>query len=63
MKDLKKNATVESKILGRHQPYNVVTKQCNLCLNKQLRIALHKGDDNMLNKRTEVLSECRYKIN
>ena len=61
MKDLKKNATVEPKMLGRHQAYNAATKQCNLCLNENLRIALRKGD-NMLNKQTQVLNEWRYKI-
>ena len=32
-----------------------------LCLNKKLVTALHK-DDNVLNKRTEIVSKCRYSI-
>ena len=31
-----------------------------LYLNKKLAIALHK-DDNMLNKRSEIISKCRHK--
>ena len=30
------------------------------CLNEKLAIALHK-DDNILNKRSEIISKCRYR--
>ena len=30
------------------------------CLNEKLAIALHK-EDNMLNKRSEIISKCRHK--
>ena len=33
-----------------------------LCLNEKLAIALHK-DDNMLNKRPEIISKCRHRNN
>ena len=33
-KDLKKNPSVYWEISGRHQPYNVATKQWNLFLNE-----------------------------
>ena len=39
------------KILGQYQPYNVNTKRFLLCLN----------ENNMLNKRTEIISKCRYR--
>ena len=48
-------------IPGIHQSYNTSTKRCMLCLNKELAIALHK-EDNILNKRTEIISKCRHSI-
>ena len=33
-----------------------------LCLNEKLAIALHE-QDNILNKRTEIISKCTYSIN
>ena len=47
-------------ILGTHKSYNQSSKRCLLCLNEKLAIALH-GDDNMLNKRSEVISKCRHR--
>ena len=37
------------------------TNQCMLCLNEKLAIPLHK-EDNILNKRTEIISKCRRSI-
>ena len=46
------------------EPTNHTTKVLNdvsyVCLNENLAIALHK-DDNMLNKRSEVISKCRHR--
>ena len=52
------NKTLE--ILGTHKSYNQSSKRCLLCLNEKLAIALH-GDDNMLNKRCEVISKCKHR--
>ena len=41
------------KILGQYQ-------QCLLCLNENLQISTCKGN-NMLNKRTELISKCRHR--
>ena len=46
------------KNLGQHQPYNVNTKWCLLCLNGKLQITIYR-ENNMLNKRTEIISKCR----
>ena len=48
------------KILGQYQPCNVNTKRCLLCLNEKLQIAIHRGN-NMLHKRTEIISKCRHR--
>ena len=42
------------------QSYNVNTKRCLLCLNEKLQIAIYRGN-NMLNKRTEIISKCRHR--
>ena len=40
MKDLKENTNVDWKIFGRHQPYNIAAKQCNLCLNQKYKLCI-----------------------
>ena len=47
-------------ILGTPKSYNQSFKRCLLCLNEKLAIALHK-DDNMLNKKSEIISKCRHR--
>ena len=60
IKDNKHNANITWEILGRHQAYNTSSKRCSLCLNEKLKIVLHR-DNNMLNRRTEILNKCRHK--
>ena len=60
IKDNKHNANITWEILGRHQAYNTRSKRCSLCLNEKLKIVLHR-DNNMLNRRTEILNKCRHK--
>ena len=48
------------KILGQYQSYNVNTKRCLLCLNEKLKIVIYRGN-NMLNKRTEIISKWRQR--
>ena len=55
-----KTSSISWEILGTHKSYNQSSKRCLLCLNEKLTIALH-GDDNMLNKRSEVISKCRHR--
>ena len=60
IKDKKRSANITWEILGRQQAYNTSSKRCSPCLNEKLKIALHTND-NMLNKRTEILNKCRQK--
>ena len=55
-----KTTNVSWEILGTYKSYNQSTKRSLLCLNEKLAIALHK-DDNMLNKRSEIISKCRHR--
>ena len=55
-----KTSNISWEILGTHKSYNQSSKRCLLCLNEKLAIALHKND-NMLNKRSEVMSKCRHR--
>ena len=60
IKDHERSTNITWEILGRHQAYNTSSKRCSLRLNKKLKIALHRNN-NMLNRRTEILSTCRHK--
>ena len=60
IKDNKHNANITWEILGRHQVHNTSSKRCSLCLNEKLKIALYRNN-NMLNRRTEILTKCRHK--
>ena len=55
-----KTSNISWEILGTHKSYNQNSKRCLLCLNEKLAIALHK-DDNMLNKRSEIISKCKHR--
>ena len=55
-----KTSNISWEILGTHKSYNQSSKRCLLCLNEKLAIALHK-DDNILNKRSEIISKCRHR--
>ena len=60
IKASKEEPVFEWKNLGQHQPYNVNTKWCLLCLNEKLQITIYR-ENNMLNKRTEIISKCRHR--
>ena len=60
IKDNKHSANITWDILGRHQTYNTSSKRCSLCLNETMKIALHRNN-NMLNRRTEILNKWRHK--
>ena len=61
LKEQNKNVDISWEIISIHQSYNTSTKRCILCLNEKLTIALHK-EDNILNKRTEIISKRRHSI-
>ena len=45
-------------IKGQYKAYNPTLKKCNLCLNEKLAII---DDPDLLNKRSEVISQCRHR--
>ena len=60
IKAAKEEPVLVWKMLGQYQPYNVNTKRCLLCLNEKVQIAIYRGN-NMMNKRTEIISKCRHR--
>ena len=60
IKDNERSTNITWEILGRHQAYNTSSKRCSLCLNRKLKIVLHRNN-NVLNRRTEILNKCRHK--
>ena len=47
------------RIIRKCAPFNTTKRKCYLCLNEKLEIASYKGD-NLLNKRSELISKCRH---
>ena len=47
-------------IKGMYKSYNPTSKRCNLCLTEKPEI-LDDLDKNLLNKRSEIISQCRHK--
>ena len=45
-------------VKGIYKSYNPTSKRCNLCLTKKLEI-IEGPDKNLLNKRSEIISQCR----
>ena len=54
------NAKLEWKILKQCPSYNPTSNRCTLCLSEKLSILEYRGD-NMLNKRSEIISTCRHR--
>ena len=54
------NPQISWKIKGVYKSYNPISKCCNLCLTEKLEI-LDSPDRNLLNKRSEIISQCRHK--
>ena len=54
------NPQISWKIKGIYKSYNPTSKRCNLCLTEKLKI-LDDPDKNMLNKRSEIIFQCRPK--
>ena len=52
--------SIEWKILKQVKDYNPATKRCGLCLAEKLSILEHKGN-NLLNRRSEIISKCRHR--
>ena len=55
-----KTSNISWEILRTHKSCNQSPKRCLLCVNEKLAIALYK-DDNMLNKRSDIISNCKHR--
>ena len=60
IKDLGGFFDIKWQILLQVTSYSHVSKRCTLCLTEKLSILEHVGD-NLLNKRTEIISKCRHR--
>ena len=58
LKEQGKNYNLKWSILKKSTPYRVGSKRCNLCLWEKYFII--KGDNNMINKKDELLGKCRH---
>ncbi|KXJ26852.1 Nose resistant to fluoxetine protein 6 [Exaiptasia diaphana] len=58
LKDKKQDFNIKT-IISRARPYNNKSKRCDLCLTEKLMIIKH-SNDNILNKRSELISKCRH---
>ena len=54
------NPRISWKIKGIYNSYNPTSKSCNLCLTEKPEI-LDDPNKNLLNKRLEIISQCRHK--
>ena len=54
------NPRISWKIKGIYKSYNPTSKRCNLWFKEKLEI-LDNPDKNLLNKMSEIISQCRHK--
>ena len=62
LKQKQKPPRLTLEIKGQYKAYNPTwkkMKKCNLCLNEKL-VIIDDLDKNLLNKRSEVISQCRH---
>ena len=60
IKEKNANFNISWNAVKQYAAYNPVTKRCSLCLNEKLAI-LENVNNNLLNKRSEIISKCRHK--
>ena len=60
IKDRGHDYSVKWRIIKQYPSYNPVTKRCMLCLGEKMEI-LERSNENLLNKRSELISGCRHK--
>ena len=60
IKDKGYQYAINWRIIKQYQTYTPASKKCMLCLNEKLEILEHNGN-NILNKRTELVSKCRHR--
>ena len=53
------NPKVTSAVKNQFSAYNPQSERCSLCLNKKLKI-LEDKENNLLNKKSELISKCRH---
>ena len=49
------------RVIETSKAFNPELKKCYLCLSEKFRIATYKDQDNLLNKRSEIVSKCRHR--
>ena len=47
-------------ILRSVPAYSNITKRCPLCLHEKLLIATYPNQEELLNKRSEIIAKCRH---
>ena len=52
--------SINWRIVSLNPSYNPAAKRCLLCLNEKIEILEYDGD-NILNKRSELVSKCRHR--
>ena len=40
--------------------YSIITKSCMLCLREKFKILTYPNEDELLNKRSKLVSKCRH---
>ena len=52
--------TLSWSIVKKVPSYSNITKKCNLCLYEKFAILTHQNQEELLNKRSEIISKCRH---
>ena len=55
------NYEIKWEIHKRIKPYNPGGKRCNLCIGEAMSILYHNENDNLINKKDEVLHNCMHR--
>ena len=60
IKSEEQNVNLSWDIMRHAAPYSNISKRCLLCLHGKLPIALYLYREELLNKRSEMISKCRH---
>ena len=61
IKSEEQNDNLNWEIMRQAAPYSNISKRCLLCLHEKLAIALYPNTEDLLNKRSEMISKCCHR--
>ena len=54
------NVNLSWEVMRQAAPYSNISRRCLLCLHEKLAVAFYPNPEELLNKRSDMISKCRH---